>query len=94
MLYAEWYADDGNAECYSKYDMRKGYFYSSKHYPDDVHQDGQASCILWSGGHVMTEWPKCQTRHLEQLHSEWYADDGDAEQDAYQCIIQADEDAS
>ena len=39
----------------------------------------------------MTEWPKCETCHLEQLKSERDADDRDAIQQSHDCIIKADD---
>ena len=39
----------------------------------------------------MTEWPKCETCHLEQLKSERDADDRDAIQQSNDCIIKADD---
>ena len=43
MLYAEWYTHNRNAEYNSQSDVSKSDFNASDHYPDDVHQNGQAS---------------------------------------------------
>ena len=94
MLDAEWDADDGDAECDSQTDMCKGDLDAAKHYPDDVHQDAQAAGVARARGDVMAERPECQSRHLEQLHSERYAYDGHAEQQTYQRVIKANEETS
>lgn len=94
MLQTERYSDDGDAECDSQADVCKGDLDSSDQYPDDIHDDGQTSGVIRTGGDVVAERPECQTCHLEQLHSERYSDDGDAEHQTYDCIVQADEEAS
>ena len=42
----------------------------------------------------MSERPKGKSGHLEELHSERDADDGDAEKQAHQSIVDADQNAS
>ena len=69
--------------------MSKGDFNAAEQDPDDVHKDGQTSGVARSRRHFPTEWPKCQTRHLEQLHSERYADNGQAEKQADNSIVHA-----
>lgn len=94
MLYSERYSDDGDAEGYSQAYVCKGDLDSSYQYPDDVHDDAQASCVVRAGGDVVAERPECQTCHLEQLHSERYSDDGDAERQTDYRVVQTDEEAS
>ena len=69
--------------------MSKGDFNTAEQDPDDVHKDGQTSGVARSRRHFPTEWPKCQARHLKQLYSERYADNGQAEKQADHSIVHA-----
>lgn len=94
MLQTERYSDDGDAECDSQADVCKCNLDSSYQNPDDVHDDAQTSGVVRTGGDIVAERPECQTCHLEQLHSERYSDDGDAERQTDYRVVQADEEAS
>ena len=94
MLYAERYAYYCDAEKDSQADMSNGDFDATEYYPDDVHQNRQTSGVAWTRGYLMSKRPKCKPCHLEQLHSERYAYDGQAEQQTHQCVIEADEETS
>ena len=89
MLYAEWYADNRDAEYDSQSDVCKGNFNTSEQDPDDVHKDGQTSGIARSRCYFSTEWPNCQACHFKQLYSERYADNAQAEKQTDHSIVHA-----
>ena len=90
MLHSERNPDDGQAACYAESYMEKCDLYSSEDYPDDIHDDGEASAVVGVGMHVSSERPEGKSGHLDELESERDSDDGDAEQDTHQGVIETD----
>ena len=94
MLHAERDSDDGQAACYAESDMEKSDLYSSEDDPDDIHDDGEAAAVVGVGMYVSSERPESKSGHLDELESKRDSDDGDAEQDTHQGIIETDHKAS
>ena len=88
MLETERDADYGQAADDSEPYMQQGDFDAAEDDPDDVHCNGKTAGVVRSGGHFMSERPEGESCYLEQLQSEWNADDGDAEQKSHQGIIE------
>lgn len=94
MLYAERDAYYCQTAQKAESDVKHGYFDASEKYPDDVHQEGQASVAVNAGIFVTPERPEGQVSHLEQLESERDSDYRDAEQQSHYGIIEADHKSS
>ena len=94
MLEAEWDADDSHAQDQAEGDVHKGNLNSTKDYPQGVHQDGQAAAVVSVGLHLAAERPQCEATDLEQLHAERDADDCNAEQEAYNPVIEGDDESA
>ena len=94
MLQAQRYADDGDAEDDAEPHMHKGDFDATADNPDDVHQNRQATSVIRTCCHFTSEGPEGESCHLEQLHPERNADDGQTEKQADNGIIETDQNAS
>ena len=94
MLHAERDSDYGQAACYAESDMEKSDLYSSEDDPDDIHDDGEAAAVVGVGMYVSSERPESKSGHLDELESKRDSDDGDAEQNTHQGIIETDHKAS
>lgn len=94
MLESEWYADDGQAAGDTEAQMEQGNLDASEDYPDDVHDHSQTAGVIRPGDYFMTERPERQPCHLEKLQSEWNTDDGQAEQQSHNSVIETDQNAS
>ena len=94
MLESEWYADDGQAAGDTEAQMEQGDLDASEDYPDDVHDHNQTAGVIRTGDYFMTERPERQPCHLEKLQSEWNTDDGQAEQQSHNSVIETDQNAS
>ena len=90
MLHAERDSDDGQAAYYAESDVEQCDLYASEDDPDDIHDDGEASAVVGVGMHVSSERPEGKSGHLDELESERDSDDGDAEQDTHQGVIETD----
>lgn len=90
MLHAERDPDNGQAAYYAESDVEHCDFYASEDDPDDIHDDGEAASVVGVGMYVTSERPECKTGHLDELESERDSDDGDAEQDTHQGVIETD----
>ena len=94
MLEAEWDADYCHTQYQTQGDVHKGYLYAAQNNPQGVHQDGQAAAVVSVGLHLAAERPQCEATDLEQLHAERNADDCNAEQEAYNPVIEGDDESA
>lgn len=94
MLQAERDAYDGDAAGDTEAQMEQGNLDASEDYPDDVHDHSQTAGVIRPGDYFMSERPESNSCHLEKLQSEWNTDDGQAEQQSDNGIVETDQDAS
>ena len=94
VLQAEWDTYDGKAENRSQAYVEQCDLYASEDYPDDVHEDGQESGIVRTGNDLMTERPEGKACHLEKLDTKRNAYDAQTEDKAYECVAEADQEAT
>ena len=73
MLHAERDPDDGDAEQYTKKNMRQAYPYTTNENPNDVHNRIQASRRVFPADYVSSERPEGQTGKFKRLETEWYS---------------------
>ena len=94
MLETERNTDDRKAQDGSHCNMEQGYLNTSYEDPDHVHDDGKAAAVICIRLNVMTERPERQSGYLDELKSERNTDDGNAEENSYKKIVQADHKAA
>ena len=94
VLQAERDAYDGDAEYDAEPHVQNGDFDATADNPDDVHQNRQATGVIRSRYDVVSERPESKSCHLEKLQSEWNTDDGQAEQQSHNSVIETDQNAS
>ena len=74
--------------------MHKGYLYAAQNNPQGIHKDGQAAAVVCVRLHLTAERPQRKASDLEKLHSERDAYDGDTEQEAYDPVIEGDDESA
>ena len=94
MLEPERNAYDGDAEDHTRRYVHHRNLNTSDKNPDYIHKDGKATVVIGIGDYLPAERPKCKPGHLEQLITERYTNDSDAEKQPDHKIIEADNQTS